>query len=146
MKYLLLIVCLLVTASCKSSKQTTTTTSSITPTPNSPLENTFWQLAEVNGKPTATPADGNEAHIKLLSGGELKGYAGCNQLMGKYTTAVNGSIKFEAGSTKRMCDNMATENFMMSAIRSANRYVIDGELLKLYKDKELLAFFKDMHI
>lgn len=130
--------------SCKSSKPATkipVTSQAVA----SSLENTFWQLAEVDGKPTVTPEDGNEAHIKLSPGNNLQGYAGCNQLMGSYSSGPNNAISFKAASTKKMCDNMATERFMMNALTQANRYKIEGEYLQLYKGDKLLAYFKDMH-
>jgi heat shock protein HslJ len=83
------------------------------------LENTYWKLSEMNGKPVVTPEDSREVHIVLTKEGtetRLKGFAGCNNMGGSYSLSGN-TIKFTVISTKMLCpDSMETENFLFSVL------------------------------
>lgn len=113
------------------------------------LENTYWKLAEMNGKPLTTPADAKEVHIVLTNEGDskrIKGYAGCNSLGGSYTLSGN-EIKFIAITTKMMCvDRMDVEDYLLKALSSANRYKIIGETLELYQGDALVARFQSVYL
>ncbi len=107
------------------------------------LENTYWKLAEVSGKPITTPTDAREAFLTLISKkSRVQGNTGCNSLAGKYEMGRHGFIKFTVASTKMACADMSTENYMQSALSGANRYVINGQNLLLYNDNLLLAIFE----
>jgi heat shock protein HslJ len=127
----LLMVC------CKPSEKITSTAT---------LENTYWKLLEVNGKPLTTPANSREVHIILATGGGLKGFAGCNGVGGNYT--VDGSaIKFTVISTKMYCnETMETENYLFSVLENADQYKIKGEQLELYQGAKLLTTFESVYL
>jgi heat shock protein HslJ len=113
------------------------------------LENTYWKLAEMNGKPIVTPADAKEVHIILTNEGEnkrVKGHAGCNSLGGSYTLSGN-EIKFITITTKMMCvDRMDVEDFLLNALSVANRYKITGETLELFQGDTLVARFQSVYL
>lgn len=107
------------------------------------LTGTYWRLFEMNGKQVTTPADAREAYIKLLPNkkGELEGNGGCNLITGTYTLGKE-TLSFQAASTLRACDDMATESYLMNALNNANRHEINGLYLLLYKNTMLLAVFE----
>ncbi len=107
-------------------------------TSNQPsLENTKWQLADhVKGKiPTLT-----------VEGGKLNGNAGCNNYFGEINLDANtGSFSAKnIGSTKMICDNMATETNFLGMVPKANKYRVAGSSLELYQDNLLLLKFNKM--
>lgn len=107
------------------------------------LENTYWRLSEMDGKPLVTPADSKEVYIKLNSKKEtLEGYTGCNLVTGNYDYSRDG-LTFSAAVTEKLCkDNMSTEQYLLEAINNANRHEINGLYLLLFKDNYMLAMFE----
>ncbi|MCB0700914.1 MAG: META domain-containing protein [Chitinophagaceae bacterium] len=106
------------------------------------LENTHWSLFEMNGEPVVTPADSKEVYIKLVDKkSKLEGYTGCNLITGNYDLGKE-TIEFSAATTERFCTDMSTEKYVMTALNDANRYVLNGFHLMLYKDTYLLAVFE----
>jgi heat shock protein HslJ len=113
------------------------------------LENTYWKLMEIEGKPVKTLDSRSEVHMILTDADNqrsLKGFAGCNGLGGDYT--VEGDkIKFSTISTRMFCDlQMEVENAFLKALAEANTYSIKGEVLELYKDGTLLAKFGSVYL
>ena len=93
-----------------------------------------WVLADnVKGKtPTLNIADG-----------KITGTGGCNNYFGDVVldaTAGNFSAK-NIGATKMACDNMSTESNFFSMLGEANKYVVNGNTLELYKNQLLLLKF-----
>ena len=113
------------------------------------LENTYWRLSEVNGKPVTTPADSREVHIILSKDGtetRLKGFGGCNNMGGSYKVEEN-KISFTVISTKMMCEGrMETEDFLFSVLNKADNYKIKGETLELYQGDEKLTVFQSVYL
>ena len=123
---------------CKTSKPSATT--------NTPLQETYWKLFEVMGKPVTTPADAKQVHLKFRKeSNRLEGFAGCNTLMGQYIHTAHKKISFDAGSTRMMCEGerMETENSLITVLGMADSYLIKGDTLQLLKAKMApLAKFK----
>jgi heat shock protein HslJ len=98
------------------------------------LTNTKWTLADnVKGKiPTLT-----------IEGEKINGNAGCNNYFGtiKLDAATGNFTAGQIGSTRMMCDNMSVEQNFMDMIGKANKYVVSGNTLELYKDSLLLLKF-----
>ncbi|WP_370897759.1 META domain-containing protein [Chryseobacterium gossypii] len=98
------------------------------------LANTKWTLADnVKGKvPTLT-----------IEGDKINGNAGCNNYFGtaKIDASTGSFSAGQMGSTKMMCDNMGVEKNFMDMMEKANKYVISGNTLELYKDNLLLLKF-----
>jgi heat shock protein HslJ len=113
------------------------------------LENTYWKLAKMEGKPVITPENAKEVHIVLAKEGDsrsLKGFAGCNSIGGDYTTEGN-KVTFTVISTKMFCeDRMDVENFLMAALNRADQYTIKEETLELYQGDKLLAEFESVYL
>lgn len=98
------------------------------------ISGTSWTLADnVKGtKPTL-----------IIESGKVNGNAGCNNYFGQLSldaTAGNFSTT-DIGSTKKMCGNMDVENNFMKMLSETNKYVVDGNVLELYKGKLLLMKF-----
>jgi len=102
-----------------------------------PIKNTSWTLADnVKGtKPTL-----------VIETGKVTGNGGCNNYFGTLSldaTAGNFSAK-ELGSTRKMCDNMAVETNFMKMLGEADKYVLNGNMLELYKGNLLLLKFNKL--
>src|SRR6478752_6606978 len=125
---------------CKSTPQNVSTAT---------LENTYWRLADMNGKPIVTPADAKEVHMILTSTGNekrIKGFAGCNSMGGGFTLDGN-KIHFTIISTKMFCqDSMEVEDFFFKVLGTADTYEIKGEELYLYQGKTKIASFKSVYL
>lgn len=95
------------------------------------ITTSHWTLADqVKGK-TPTLA---------IEGEKISGNAGCNNYFGDISLDASTG-RFEAsrmGSTKMFCDNMSVEDNFLKVLSSANKYVVSGNHLELYKDGLLL--------
>ncbi|HYG18331.1 MAG TPA: META domain-containing protein [Ohtaekwangia sp.] len=112
------------------------------------LENTYWKLSEINGKPVTTAEGVKEVYMVLGKEGSeqrLKGFGGCNNMGGSYTLSGN-TIKFIVISTKMACDRMDIENFFFNALSRADRYLIKGETLELYQGETFLTRFESVYL
>ncbi|AZA85254.1 heat-shock protein HslJ [Chryseobacterium lactis] len=98
------------------------------------LVNTKWTLADnVKGKiPTLN-----------IEGEKITGNAGCNNYFGtaKIDPSTGDFSAGQMGSTKMMCNNIGVEQNFMDMMGKANKYVISGNTLELYKDNLLLLKF-----
>ncbi len=112
------------------------------------LENTYWKLSEMNGKPLVTPADTKEVHMILTSidnEKRVKGFAGCNNMGGNFTLEGN-KIHFTIFSTKMFCqERMDVEDFFTKALSKAEAYIIKGEELSLYQGETKLITFQSVY-
>lgn len=117
------------------------TTGNHTGTHSTPLENTEWQLTQLNGKAIT----GESIPTLTLSSDENRayGYNGCNRYFGEYR--INGN-KLELGrvaSTMMACmDSMALEREFMDALNSASIYKLNGKTLELYQGDTLQLRFQ----
>ena len=95
------------------------------------LDATTWELPDV--------VKGKVPTLKI-EGTKITGNAGCNNFFGE--VALNSTTgSFDAskvGSTKMFCDNMSVEDNFLKSLSNANRYVVAGNSLELYKDGLLL--------
>ncbi|MGG5208048.1 META domain-containing protein [Chryseobacterium sp. MIQD13] len=98
------------------------------------LANTKWTLADnVKGKvPTLN-----------IEGEKINGNGGCNNYFGtaKIDPSTGDFSAGQMGSTKMMCNNMSVEQNFMDMVGKANKYVVSGTTLELYKDNLLLLKF-----
>lgn len=96
--------------------------------------NTQWKLADnLKGKqPTL-----------IIENSKVTGNGGCNNYFADAlidSTAGNFSVS-RMGSTKKACDNMNEESTYFTTLSAANKYVVSGDVLELYKDNLLLLKF-----
>jgi heat shock protein HslJ len=113
------------------------------------LTNTYWRPVEIAGKPVEEVANQHEPHFLLVPGdNKMRGYAGCNQIQGRYE--VQGeSVHFTGTAATRMfCqENMEQEGAFLHAIEATASYKIVGETLELYDSNGvLLARFESRYL
>ena len=110
------------------------------------LENTFWNLIELEGKAVEIPTNFKRVYMQLKGNEEeqnLSGFAGCNSMGGTYSTPGGRAIIFEPISTRMFCeDTMELENAFIKMLTEADRYQIEGRQLLLYKGDLLLGKFR----
>lgn len=106
------------------------------------LSENKWILSELNGKAIANKT-GKDFFINLDSkSGRFAGFAGCNNLNGQYTMTKPGKLSFtNMLSTKMACDDMKTEADFMKAMATVDNYMVEGDMLHLYKGKTLAIMF-----
>ncbi|WP_124640560.1 MULTISPECIES: META domain-containing protein [Amniculibacterium] len=98
------------------------------------LSNTHWIFSE--------QVKGNTPTL-VFETEKISGNAGCNNYFGSVViNAQNGSLETKGiGSTRMACPNMNSEANYLKLLGQANRYVVKGETLELYKDNLLLLKF-----
>ncbi|MGV8915453.1 MAG: META domain-containing protein [Kaistella sp.] len=101
------------------------------------INNTSWTLADnVKGaKPTL-----------VIEAAKVTGNGGCNNYFGNLSidpTAGNFKTS-EVGSTRKMCENMGVETNFMKMLSEADKYVVNGNTLELYKGNLLLLKFNKL--
>ena len=98
------------------------------------IEGTKWILADqVKGR---TPTLNIET-------GKITGNGGCNSYFGELSldaTAGNFAAR-NIGSTKMACTDMSSESNFFTMLKEANKYVVSGNMLELYKGNLLLLKF-----
>ncbi|HEU4366381.1 MAG TPA: META domain-containing protein [Candidatus Krumholzibacteria bacterium] len=97
-----------------------------------PLQNTYWKLVELNGAPVRPREGQREVHLMLpLEGPGVRGFAGCNTFAG--ACVVDGdAIRFEeVVATLMACDHMEEESAFLTALNTVTGYRILGETLVL---------------
>ncbi|MGH9935001.1 MAG: META domain-containing protein, partial [Blastocatellia bacterium] len=109
------------------------------------LENTYWKLVELNGKPLAASSRRREPHLRLNSEGKvLQGSGGCNTMRGGYQ--LNGArLKFTQIATTRMaCPDpyMSQESAFLKALEATDSFKLSGDKLELHGDGKSLARFE----
>jgi len=96
------------------------------------LAGTRWALIQLDGEPVTLSEDGREAYISLNSAdGRMVGHAGCNRISSTYEQD-GARVSFGAVIATRMfCPDMAVENALLQALKTATRWRIDGSQLEL---------------
>ncbi|PHV10723.1 YbaY family lipoprotein [Chitinimonas sp. BJB300] len=105
-----------------------------------PLQDSYWKLVVINGKPL-TPAKGrNELYLQFNSEGRrLVGSTGCNRLMGGYTL-VGGGINFTGLVATRMActEGGELEPLFLDALGKVKRWRLQSNKLSLFDSKKQL--------
>ncbi len=112
------------------------------------LENTRWKLVSVPGQ-DSLPTLEKEVYIQFnKSDSSFRGYAGCNNMTGKFTMDGNKLTIGPAAMTRMMCPpaNMKVEDLLTKTIHNTDRYNIKGQQLELKKGDELLALFEAVYL
>ena len=94
------------------------------------LNNTAWQLSQLNGKAVQVDAtQSNRPHINFSSDLRISGATGCNRLMGQ--AQVNGNqLKLDQmGMTKMACPDDQFEIPFVAALNKTQHYqIVDNRL------------------
>ncbi len=108
------------------------------PTENKPLENTYWVLTELNGKPVAIP-DSTEKPNYIYFNAERSRVSvtgGCNMMGGTYQLLAGNRIKFgQMISTMMACPDMSIEMGLKRMTEMVDNYAISGDNLSFAKAK-----------
>ena len=114
---------------------------------NSTFVNTTWLLESLNGEKVIYPADYKQNFIVFTSeaeGFKLSGFAGCNNISGKYDVGDHGEIGIEnIASTRKICSFMELENNYIKMLKEITSFKIDGYFMTVFSDKRKIALFKD---
>lgn len=108
------------------------------------LEDTHWELLELNGTPVATPPGGKAPYLELNSKkASAYGFGGCNRFFGSYRSSGQTLELGALGATRMACpDGMDREQELFAALDSVTRYEIQGSKLLLFADSKLVARFE----
>jgi len=118
------------------------------PTEHAELQNTYWKLIELDGKPVQAPEGMRETHLILTGdGSQARGHAGCNNFFGSFIVK-DDTLTFSAlGSTMKACpEGMDTEQAFLEALGQTARYTIIGQFLTLYGEDAPLARFEAVYL
>ncbi len=105
------------------------------------LENTRWELIEIAGEPVeALPGKPLPGFRLNPQGNSLRGFGGCNRMMGSYN--LNGDeLNFgPIATTRRFCEEtQGLEDRFVQALGQVKTFKLNGDILELYGDYGLLA-------
>ncbi|HMB28024.1 MAG TPA: META domain-containing protein [Blastocatellia bacterium] len=109
------------------------------------LENTYWKLVELNGKPVVATMRRREPHLRLSPEAKtLQGSGGCNTMRGVYQ--LDGErLRFTQIATTRMaCPDpyMSQENAFLKVLEATDSFKLTDDKLELLGDGNLLARFE----
>lgn len=114
---------------------------------DSKFTSTTWLLESIDGEKTVYPADYKQNYIILTSdadGFKFSGFAGCNNISGKYDIGGHGEIGIQdILSTRKICSFIELENKFLDILKSATSYKIDGFYMTIYIGDKKVATFKD---
>lgn len=106
------------------------------------LENTYWKLVELGGKPIKAGGR-REPHLRLNPEGKAaQGSGGCNTFRGDYQLDGESLRLTRLISTRMACPDLEVEGTFLKALEAATSYKLAGEKLELYADGKLLARFE----
>ena len=116
------------------------------PKPVNSLESHKWELTTIGNDQIKT-GDGETPFLSFdKEKGSAGGNTGCNVFGGSYEVTSESSIRiYDTISTMRACiedDRMAVERKFMDALLEVDRFVVDGEALRLYKGEEMRLEFR----
>ena len=107
------------------------------------LQGSYWMLLSLKGQDLEDIPETNTAYIRFEEDSdELKGYAGCNRLLGRYQVNDSTLQLTNLSTTRMMCPYMEQENFMMAILEKVDSFRIAGEVLTLFHNKHAVATFK----
>ena len=100
----------------------------------SDLQNTYWKLTALNGKPVSVAEQQREPSLVLHSENlRVTGFGGCNRLMGSYEVSGNDVRFGQLAGTMMACpEGMDTEKEFLATLRQVSRWRIAGEHLEFY--------------
>ncbi|MCE7985510.1 MAG: META domain-containing protein [Caldilinea sp. CFX5] len=104
------------------------------------LEDSKWRLTLFGAPDAETPVvAGSTVTLEFSADGQAGGSAGCNTYGGSYAVQGDQLVFGEMVSTLMACvDQAVTEQEMayLAALQSAGRFAVDGDMLRIWYDKE----------
>ncbi len=117
-------------------------TCSNSPESMSALKDTKWNIETLAGEALQLPADVEKPWLKL-SGDNLQGFNGCNQLIGQYLLDGKALSFASVGSTKMYCEGLQpVENAVMEMLSKVDSFKLDKDVMKLMGAGKELATLK----
>lgn len=118
---------------------------------NTSIENTRWEITQLEGGDmTDRAANGQAIYFTLdAATNRVSGNSGCNTFIGTYTISEGNQISFsKLGSTKMLCpDSKINESQILSVFENADNFTLSGDKLALNKAKRApLAEFKKVEM
>ncbi len=108
------------------------------------LEDRKWILEQIKNRQTFAPIEGAFLNFDARKG-SAGGNTSCNAFGGSYSVRGERISVTEIISTMRACEEgnkMQVEREMLQGLRVANRFEIDGNRLRIYRNNELLLTFR----
>ena len=104
-----------------------------------PLEGTTWQLIQLGGQ--SVKAQGESFTLQVLAEEhQMAAMGSCNRLTAGYTTDERRNLALsEIGSTRMLCPEAELEQKFVEALSQTTRYDMDGEMLLLLHNNDLIA-------
>lgn len=109
------------------------------------LENTYWKLVTLRGKPVTVADRQREPHLILQpEQHRVAGSGGCNRLAGGYTLAGDRLAFGRTAGTMMACvDGMEQERLFHEALAAVARWHVEGQRLELIDSRgDVLARFE----
>lgn len=109
------------------------------------LENTYWKLIALRGRPVAAAERAREPYLILQpEQHRVAGSGGCNRISGGYTLAGDRVTFGRAAGTLMACaDGMEQERVFLEALSLVARWSVDGQRLELSDSRgEVLLRFE----
>ena len=101
------------------------------------LENTYWTLVSLRGRPVTVAERQPEPHLMLQSDQKrVTGSTGCNRLAGSYSIEGERLVLGRTASTRMACvQGMEQEGSFLDALAAVTRWRVDGQQLHLMDDR-----------
>ncbi len=111
------------------------------------LEDTYWRLVELGGKPLPASSDRRDLSLQLLTAAHsLQGFAGCNEFSGTYELSGDRIQVIRVETTRRTCrERMEEERAFLRLLGSSPKYEVSGENLALSEGETVQAWFESVY-
>jgi heat shock protein HslJ len=115
--------------------------------PRARLRNTYWQAVELENQIITLPDNVRRPFFVFrMTGNVLHGQTGCNRLIGSYTVTGDRLEIRPVVAERNICPReYPGEDMLVTALENANRYIIRGQRLELFRDNEQLGLFNARH-
>jgi len=91
-----------------------------------------WVLTELDGQELSLAPDQKQPMLTFSESGQVTGYVGCNPLTGGYEIMDGQRVKFsQLGVGLSSCPNADTEGQFLSALNTADNFMLIGDKLSL---------------
>lgn len=109
---------------------------------NLPMENTKWNLTELQGATNEAFADADTFWF-ALDGEGIIGVGACNRFFGGYMLSEEEGFRVGGmGMTRMACHNMELEDQFVRIFEDMDGYEINGNVLTLKKGADVVAKFE----
>ena len=109
---------------------------------NLPMENTKWNLTELQGESNDAFAEADTFWF-ALDGEGIVGVGACNNFFGGYQLEECGAFRTGGmGMTRMACPDMVLEDAFVGIFEAIDGYQIEGDVLSLKQGDAIVAKFK----